>query len=324
MPDEIHQPHDKLFRAVFSDAREAADLLRTSLPDTLRNRFDWTTLTLVDGTFLDDDLRESQSDLLYRVEDVETGQPVSLYLLFEHQSSPDRWMCFRLLKYYCRIWEADLRNEPELAELRPILPVVLYQGPRGWSYSTEFADLFPEAARSWPWIPKFAHELMDQTTLTPEAVAGGVRGRMAQLLMMAAFDRHVEAALDLAARWALSLHAGGGVDELRRFILYLMATQGQEAVETFEGALRRQGLEQGGEIVTYAQELLAEGRAEGRVEGRAEGQVEGRAEGRAEGQVEAVEGFLRVGVAWDVIEAATGLNEARFRTLKAQLADSGS
>ena len=315
MADEIYQPHDKLFRSVFSDAREAADLLRASLPETLRNRFDWTTLTLVDGTFLDDDLRESQSDLLYRVEHVETGQPVSLYLLFEHQSSPDRWMRFRLLKYCCRIWEADFRDDPELSELRPVLPVVFYQGPRGWSHSTEFADLFPEAARSWPWVPKFAHELLDQTTLAPEAVAGGVKGRMTQLLMMAAFDRHVEAALDLAARWALSLHAGGGVDELRRFILYLMATKGREALETFEGALQRRGLEQGGEIVTYAQELLAEGEAKGRIEGR----VEGRVEGRAEGQVEVVEGLLRVGVTWDVIEAATGLNEARFRALKDQL-----
>ena len=312
MADEIYQPHDKLFRAVFSDAREAADLLQASLPDTLRNRFDWTTLTLVDGTFLDDDLRESQSDLLYRVEHVETGQPVSLYLLFEHQSSPDRWMRFRLLKYCCRIWEADLRDDPELSELRPIVPVVFYQGPRGWSHSTEFADLFPEAARPWPWVPKFAHELLDQTTLEPGAVAGGVKGRITQLLMMVAFDRYVEAALDLTARWALSLHAGGGVGELRRFILYLMAIKGREAIEAFEGALRRHGLEQGGEIVTYAQELLAEGRAEGRVEGR------------VEGQVEVVEGLLRVGVTWDVIEAATGLNEARFRALKEQLTNSGS
>ena len=40
MADEIYQPHDKLFRAVFSDAREAADLLQANLPDTLRNRFD--------------------------------------------------------------------------------------------------------------------------------------------------------------------------------------------------------------------------------------------------------------------------------------------
>ncbi len=178
MADEIYQPHDKLFLSVFSDAREAADLLQASLPDTLRNRFDWTTLTLVAGTFLDDDLRESQSDMLYRVEHVETGQPVSLYLLFEHQSSSDRWMRFRLLKYCYRIWEADLRNEPELSELRPIVPVVFYQGPRGWRHSTEFADLFPEAARSWPWVPKFAHELLDQTTLEPEAVAAASRAAL--------------------------------------------------------------------------------------------------------------------------------------------------
>ena len=35
-----------------------------------------------------------------------------------------------------------------------------------------------------------------------------------------------------------------------------------------------------------------------------------------------VEGFLRVGVAWDVIEAATGLAETRFQKLKDQLSDS--
>ena len=147
-------------------------------------------------------------------------------------------------------------------------------------------------------------------------MAVGVKGRITQLLMMVAFDRHVEAALDLTARWALSLHAGGGVGELRRFILYLMATKGREAIEAFEGALRRHGLGQGDEIVTYAQELLAEGEAKDRAEGRIEG--------RAEGQVEVVEGLLRVGVTWDVIEAATGLNEAGFRALKEQLTDSGS
>ena len=75
--------------------------------------------------------------------------------------------------------------------------------------------------------------------------------------------------------------------------------------------------------MTYAQELLAEGEAKGRAEGEAKGRAEGEAKGRAEGEqharVEIVEGFLRVGVAWDVIEAATGLTEAGFQALKAQL-----
>ena len=64
--------------------------------------------------------------------------------------------------------------------------------------------------------------------------------------------------------------------------------------------------------MSYAQELLAEGEAKGR------------AEGEAKGRVDVVEGLLRVGVSWVVIEAATGLTEAAFQALQAQLADSGS
>ena len=64
--------------------------------------------------------------------------------------------------------------------------------------------------------------------------------------------------------------------------------------------------------MTYAQELLEKGRAEGR------------AEGRMQRDLEIVQGFLQAGVAWDVITTATGLTEASFEELKAQLADSDS
>ena len=64
--------------------------------------------------------------------------------------------------------------------------------------------------------------------------------------------------------------------------------------------------------MTYAQEMMEKGRAEGRTEGR------------METQVETVQGLLQAGVAWEVITAATGLTEADFEELKAQLADSDS
>ena len=60
---DIHQPHDRLFRAIFSDAGEAASLLQNALPDTIRNSLDWATLIQRDGTFVDEELRESQTDL---------------------------------------------------------------------------------------------------------------------------------------------------------------------------------------------------------------------------------------------------------------------
>ena len=323
---DVHQPHDRLFRAVFSDASEAAGLLQNALPDPLRHRFDWTTLSRREGTFIDEELRQSEADLLYQIQHLETGEPMSVYVLLEHQSAPERLMRLRLLRYCCRIWEADLRSDTDRHGLRPIIPVVFYQGSRGWAYSTEFADLFPEAVRAWPWVPRFAHVLLDQTVLGPDAVVGGVRGRIARLLLMAAFGQEAPEALRLAAGLASSLEGRGA--DLDLFLSYLTRTQEREGVDTFKDAMQDHGIDIGGKLMTYAQELLAEGRAEGQVEGEAKGRAEGQAEGRAEGearkQVEMVEGFLRVGVTWEVIEAATGLTEADFQALKAQLSGADS
>ena len=64
----------------------------------------------------------------------------------------------------------------------------------------------------------------------------------------------------------------------------------------------------GDEIVTYAQQLLLEGKNKGKIEGK------------IEGQLELIEGFLRAGVGWATIVEATGVDQAKFAELKAQLA----
>lgn len=323
MADEIEHPHDRLFRAVFSDAAEAASLLQAAVPRELRENVDWNNLRLVEGTFVDDALRQSESDLLFEAgygkETERHGKGkdrLRLYLLFEHQSTPDVWMRYRLLKYCCRIWDADLRDDPRRTGLRPVVPVVFYQGVRDWQHSTEYADLFPSAVRDWPWVPRFEHVLLDQTDLAPDDVEGAPMGRIVQLLMMAASGRHVGAALETAARLAASLVSGGAVDRIRIISLYLFSTQDEAAADAFDEALRRHGGGQRGGIMSYAQELLEEGRAKGRAEGKAEG----REEGLQRGKVEAVEGLLRIGVSWDVITPATGIDEPRFLALKARLA----
>jgi predicted transposase YdaD len=303
MADEIYQPHDKLFRTVFSDSAEAASLLQAYLPEAISREFNWATLTLLDGTFVDEGLRESESDLLYEIEHLSSHEPVWVYILFEHQSSPDAWMRFRLLKYCCRIWDASFHDAPGQLQLRPILPLVFYQGHRRWHYSTEFADLFPEMASAWPFIPRFAHTLIDQTEMEPGSVEGGLKGRILQLLMMAAFDKYVAEAMERAAQLAADLPPSGGINYIRLFVFYVMATQDRAGLRTFGEVLQRYGAEHGGEVMTYAQELLEAGRAEG----------------EQRGKVEVIEGLLRVGVDWQVIEAGTGINEAQFQLLKQQL-----
>ena len=122
MARDVSQPHDKLFRAVFSDPVEAAGFLRAYLPESLGRGLRWSTLRLQPGRYVDEELRGSESDLLFAVEHEASPRPVSLYLLFEHQSSPDRWLRLRLLKYCCRIWERDRCERPQERELRPVVP----------------------------------------------------------------------------------------------------------------------------------------------------------------------------------------------------------
>ena len=152
MARELYQPHDNLFRKVFSDEAEAAGLLRPNLPEWLSTRLDWSTLTLQDRSYVDEELEASQSELLFEVQwqagDGQAGagqagagaagsepERLLLYVLFEHQSTPNRWMRFRLLEYCCRIWGDALLADNKRRELPPIVPVVFYQGRRRWRHA---------------------------------------------------------------------------------------------------------------------------------------------------------------------------------------------
>src|SRR5687768_9681764 len=93
--------HDLLFRSTFSQVEHAASILRLLLPPALVARIDWESLTLCPGSFVDEVLSERQSDLLYSVR--VGGRRALLYLLFEHESSSEHLMSFRLLRYEVRI-----------------------------------------------------------------------------------------------------------------------------------------------------------------------------------------------------------------------------
>ena len=98
----VHHPHDMLFKTVFSDPSETASFLQEHLPAALSAQLDWSTLHLEEGSYVDEELRHSESDLLFSIVHRELQKELLLYLLFDHQSTPDKWMAFRLLKYrYC-------------------------------------------------------------------------------------------------------------------------------------------------------------------------------------------------------------------------------
>lgn len=133
-------PHDALFKTIFSQPEHAAGELRLALPPSLVAHLDFATLTLRPGSFVDEALRERSTDLLFSVQ--LAGHEAFIYLLFEHQSRPERLMAFRLLRYMVRIWESLLKDQPQARSLPLIIPVVLAQGETGWRVDTAFEMLY--------------------------------------------------------------------------------------------------------------------------------------------------------------------------------------
>ena len=323
----IHQPHDRLFKRVFGVPAEAASFLQARLPARLSRALRWPTLKRLPASFVAPDLRGTASDLLFEIGYAEPGAqaPLWLYLLFEHQSTPDYWLRLRLLGYCCRIWEHDRRDHQDAGYLRPILPLVFYQGPTGWQHSPQFADLFPAATRDWPWLPRFEHLLFDQTQMSPAQAAGSVRARLLQLTMMHAFNRAVREARARMRRLLddLEREGSGGQDDMKMFMHYIAETGPEDTPEAMGDILSRTVA--GGELMTSGERLRQEGRDQMRDEMRAvaeqrhrEGRSEGRLEGQREGRLETIDGLRRVGVDWSLIERATGIGEQEYRKLKNQ------
>ena len=302
----IPQIHDRLFRNVFGDRREAAALLRPHLPATLADALNWSTLSLLNRSYIDDDARASELDLLFTIERNADEAPLALYVLLEHQSEPKRYMRLRLLKYCCRIWE---QAEQEEGRLRAIVPVVLYQGRRSWPWPTELSELFAPVEREWPWTPGFAHLLIDQSQAAGEQLGGGPRGRIALLALMAAYRQGREQ-LQLALRAVRLLAAlppAGRFDIVRLFVTYLLQTQDEAHLPRLSEEWRRRAPEAGGDFVTIAEMLIKQGRQEGHLEGR------------QEGRLETLEQLVLSGVEWPLIESAAGNDPDTLRALKERL-----
>jgi hypothetical protein len=149
--------------------------------------------------------------------------------------------------------------------------------------------------------------LIDQSGLQPDEVQGELKAQLMQLVMLAAYHPAL-AWMERVARLLGSLSArppSGGINYVRIFVGYILATQEPEVAQSFRDVLQRHAPAVGDDLMTYAQELLKEGRAEGEIKA----------------EVRIIENLLREGMEWSAIERVTGVNEPQFQALKQHIAD---
>lgn len=133
-------PHDSLFKRFLRDSETARDFLDIHLPPALRQLCDLSTLHLESGSFVEDNLRASYSDIIYSLH-TSKGEGY-IYVVIEHQSTPDSHMAFRLLRYALAAMQQHLDRGHKALPL--VIPMLFYHGSISpYPFSLCWLDEFP-------------------------------------------------------------------------------------------------------------------------------------------------------------------------------------
>ena len=262
---EISNPHDKFFKEVFTSRNGAEEFLRHYLPENVVGLLDLDSLEYTKDTFVDTQLKEYFSDLLFRTQ-LKDGSPGYVYILFEHKSYQEPLAPFHLLRYMVKIWEMLLKRREEPG-FPVIIPLVVYHGRKRWKAGSKFKDLFDCPDDMVIFIPDFQYVLWDATRYRDEEIKGVAILRVALLLMKYIFredlnDRlpgilgllrelsekrtgleYIEAVLKYIVNGAPTDNIN--YEDLKVAVNKALPHKGGEIMPTIADTLREQGMQQG-------------------------------------------------------------------------------
>ena len=147
------------------------------MPKPLLNEFAPDLPELIPGSFIDDELKEYRTDLLYRVK-LKKGGEACVYVLVEHKSSPDPLTPLQLLGYKHKIWSHMSRPQGKVSRLSPIIPLVVYHGARAWRVPLHFHNMFAPLNESFRDLTaSFSYILTDLGHIEDERLSTNLRFR---------------------------------------------------------------------------------------------------------------------------------------------------
>ena len=159
--DSLGKFSDRSAKWLLSNPENLRGLLEI-IGDDFVASLDFSSVQRVNTTFIADNLREQESDMVFLLPFRDTDETeVMIYILIEHQSTVDPVMGFRLLFYMCQIWDQQRqqwvsKNIPKRAwRFRPIIPVVFYTGGSEWQTLLSLETLMDVPQVLTRFIPRF-------------------------------------------------------------------------------------------------------------------------------------------------------------------------
>jgi predicted transposase YdaD len=291
--DLTTNPHDGFFRALMERPHTAGALLRERLPKALADQIVGEP-ELVEGSFIDDRLRRSQCDRLYRVR-LRSGREAYVYCLIEHKSRPEPRVALQVLRYLARIWESHERAHEKGGLLPAVLPLVVYQGKAKWEVPLRFSGIVDAPEETREYLLDFPFGLLDlgqvedrELSREPELRAGL---RVLKYAKRVGKGNVAEVVEQVVAEVRSS---APGLMELA--VRYIICGYGSRRLgwSKVKSAMKRTLSEKERKMLSRAaRDLLDEGKREGIRVGERKGERKGRREGQAAALIQVLERRFR-------------------------------
>ncbi|MCS3431439.1 Rpn family recombination-promoting nuclease/putative transposase [Klebsiella sp. BIGb0407] len=289
-------PHDLIFKQFLTHHETARDFMQLHLPAELQAVCDFSTLRLESGSFVEESLRPYFSDVLYSLSTI-TGDDGYIHVLIEHQSTPDKHMAFRLLRYSVAAMQRHL--DAGHKKLPLVIPVLFYTGRRSpYPYSTRWLDEFNDPGLAEK-LYNGNFPLVDVTVIPDEEIMEHRRMAALTLLQKHIYHRDLSELLDNLGALLLTENMTG--QQLASLINYLIQVGETLDGEAFVRKLAQRAPQHEDQLMTIAEQLEQKGMEKGMEKGIEKG-------GR-EATLKIASTMLQKGIDRDSVMEMTGLAE---------------
>ena len=162
--------HDHSYKQLFAHPEMVRDLLTGFVHERWVASVDLGSLEAVKASFITDDFREREDDVIWRVRWADGW--LYVYILIEFQSRVDAFMGVRIANYVSLLYQ-DLLARQALTDddrLPPVLPIVLYNGESRWSAPTDLHTLIEAVPGGLEaYRPHWAYLLLDEGAIVGNA-----------------------------------------------------------------------------------------------------------------------------------------------------------
>lgn len=272
---KIQNPHDKFFKETFSKKAVARDFMNNYLPQSIINIVDLDTLEPQKDSFINEELQEVFSDMLFRINI--NKREGYIYFLFEHKSYISKNISFQLLKYMLEIWEAKVKKENS-NEFPIVIPLVIYHGSDEWNIKTTLGEMIkgykelPEDVKKY--VPDYEYLLYDLSGYTDDQIKGEVQLRILLTIFRDVFTKDNKAIIETALKAADHLRKlddqQTGIEYFETFMKYILNAGQKLTKEDIEDIIKKveTNYPEGSEVVmTLAEQFREEGELRGELRG---------------------------------------------------------